>query len=219
MDIERARFNMVEQQIRPWDVLDTNILELLFHVKREEFVSDNQRALAFTDTELPLPNGARMLQPKQEARMIQDLGITATDKILEIGTGSGYVTALLSSLGAQVFSLDTDVNMLKTAGERLNRSGFKNVQLVQGNGLKGLEEQAPFDAIFVGGSVPVVPETLKNQLAVGGRMILTVGKEPVMTVRLVQRASQTTFQETILYETCIDRLSGCEAIEPEGFVF
>jgi protein-L-isoaspartate(D-aspartate) O-methyltransferase len=210
---------MVEQQIRPWDVLDTNILELLFHVKREEFVSDNQRALAFADTELPLPNGSRMLQPKQEARMIQDLGISATDKILEIGTGSGYVTALLSSLGAQVFSLDTDVNMLKTAGERLNRSGFKNVQLVQGNGLKGLEEQTPFDVIFVGGSVPVVPETLKNQLAVGGRMILTVGKEPVMTVRLVQRESQTAFHETILYETCIDRLSGCEAIEPEGFVF
>ena len=219
MDIEQARFNMVEQQIRPWEVLDTKVLDLLFHVKREEFVGETQRSLAFTDTELPLANGACMLQPKQEARMVQDLTLEPGDKVLEIGTGSGYVTALLASLAAQVCSLDTDSAQQARARASLKQAGIENVELIEGNGLKGLESRAPFDAIFVGGSVPVVPETLKNQLAVGGRMIITVGTEPVMSVCLIRRESQTEFRETRLYETCVKRLAGADALQPDSFVF
>jgi protein-L-isoaspartate(D-aspartate) O-methyltransferase len=219
MDFEQARFNMVEQQIRPWEVLDPTILDLLFHVKREDFVGENQQALAFTDVELPLPNGTRMLQPKQEARMLQDLSLQASDKVLEIGTGSGYVTALLATLTEKVFSIDCDGKMLEAASQRLHKAGIANVQLIEANGLNGLEKNAPFDAIFVGGSVPTVPEILKQQLAVGGRMIVIVGDEPVMTVRLIQRQSETAFSEDKLYETVISRLKGCEALEPERFVF
>ncbi|BEV72782.1 MULTISPECIES: protein-L-isoaspartate O-methyltransferase [unclassified Paludibacterium] len=219
MDFEQARFNMVEQQIRPWEVLDPTILDLLFHVKREDFVADDQRALAFTDVELPLPNGSRMLQPKQEARMIQDLALQAGDKVLEIGTGSGYVTALLSRLVEQVYSIDCDGSMQAIAADHLHQAGCQNVQLIHANGLEGLAQHAPFDAIFVGGSLPVVPEVLKQQLAVGGRMMVTVGQLPVMSVVLVRRESDNVFAETKLYETVLPRLQGSEALQPEQFVF
>ncbi|MBV8047632.1 MAG: protein-L-isoaspartate O-methyltransferase [Paludibacterium sp.] len=219
MDFEQARFNMVEQQIRPWEVLDPAILDLLFHVKREDFVAEQQRALAFTDVELPLPNGGRMLQPKQEARMVQDLSLQPGDKVLEVGTGSGYVTALLAKLTEHVYSVECHATLLHTATDRLRHAGIGNVTLIEGNGLLGLEKHAPFDAIFVGGSVPVVPETLKQQLAIGGRMIVTVGDEPVMTVRLIHRISENDFSESKLYETVISRLSGSDALEPERFVF
>lgn len=219
MDFEQARFNMVEQQIRPWEVLDPTILDLLFHVKREDFVAEDQRALAFTDVELPLPNGSRMLQPKQEARMIQDLALQAGDKVLEIGTGSGYVTALLSKLVEQVYSIDSDGSMQAIAAEHLRHAGCQNVQLINANGLEGLAQHAPFDAIFVGGSLPVVPDVLKQQLVVGGRMIVTVGQLPVMSVVLVRRESDDVFSETKLYETVLPRLQGSEALQPEQFVF
>jgi protein-L-isoaspartate(D-aspartate) O-methyltransferase len=220
MDFERARFNMVEQQIRPWEVLDPVVLDLLFHVKREDFTSENQRSLAFADVELPLPNGSRMLQPKMEARMLQDLAIQSTDKALEIGTGSGYVTALLSHLAAEVISLDTDESMLNAAKEKLHQAGCdKNVRLIHGNGLTTSEDNGPFNVILVGGSTPVVPEFLKRQLAVGGRMLVTVGDLPVMAMHLVRRTSEGEFSDNILFETCLPRLQGCEAIEPERFQF
>jgi len=219
MDLEQARFNMVEQQIRPWEVLDPFVLELLFHVKREDFVGESQRTLAFTDVELPLANGSRMLQPKQEARMVQDLAVTSSDKVLEIGTGSGYVTALLATLSEQVYSLDLDATILTSAAQHLKHAAISNVKLIEADGLLGLPQQAPFDVIFVGGSVPVLPETLKQQLAVGGRMIVTVGDEPAMTVHLIKRESETTFRDTTLYETCITRLQKCAAIEPDRFIF
>ena len=170
MDFEKARFNMVEQQIRPWDVLNTQLLDLLFHVKRENFVADNQKAIAFVDTELPLPNGSRMLQPKMEARILQELNIAADEKILEIGTGSGYLTALLASVGKHVYSLDIDANMTALAKANLARAGIQNVTLVTANGVGGLPTNAPFDVIVVGGALPNVPEELTSQLAVGGRM-------------------------------------------------
>lgn len=175
MDFEKARFNMVEQQIRPWDVLNTQLLDLLFHVKRENFVADNQKAIAFVDTELPLPNGSRMLQPKMEARILQELNIAADEKILEIGTGSGYLTALLASVGKHVYSLDIDANMTALAKANLARAGIQNVTLVTANGVGGLPTNAPFDVIVVGGALPSVPEELTSQLAVGGRMLVVVG--------------------------------------------
>lgn len=220
MDLERARFNMVEQQIRPWEVLDPAVLDLLFHVKREEFVAANQRTLAFTDVELPLPNGTLMLEPKQEARLVQELALQPEDNVLEIGTGSGYVTALMSQLAGQVYSVECDPAMLACAADNLQRAGCdKNVHLVNGNGLEGLAQHAPFDAIFVGGSVARIPDTLKQQLAIGGRMVITVGDAPVMKVLRVVRRGQTAFSEDTLYETVWPRLAGAEAVEPSRFSF
>ncbi|GGY12486.1 protein-L-isoaspartate O-methyltransferase family protein [Paludibacterium paludis] len=219
MDFENARFNMVEQQIRPWDVLDPKVLDLLFHVKREEFVSDDQRLIAFVDTELPLPNGTSMLQPKVEARMVQDLALAAEDRVLEVGAGSGYVTALLANLASEVHALECDPAMADTARKHLKKAGIANAVVHVANGLEGLPSKAPFDAIFVGGSLPVAPLALRDQLAVGGRMVVVIGDEPVMRATLIRRDSETAFSETVLFDTCISRLTGFEAIEPERFSF
>ncbi|AUH53093.1 protein-L-isoaspartate O-methyltransferase [Chromobacterium sp. ATCC 53434] len=219
MDFEKTRFNMVEQQIRPWDVLDTTVLDLLFHVKREDFVADGQRQLAFVDTELPLPNGGKMLQPKMEARLAQDAAIKPTDKILEIGTGNGYMTALLAKLGKQVVSVEIDPAQKERAAASLKKAGIDNVSLVEGDGVLGLPAQAPYDVIVVAGSLPVVPQQLKDQLAVGGRLILVVGDLPVMSCTLIERQSDTAFRETALFETCIGRLHNFQAVEPARFSF
>ncbi|WP_434631772.1 protein-L-isoaspartate O-methyltransferase family protein [Chromobacterium sp. CV08] len=219
MDFEKTRFNMVEQQIRPWDVLDAAVLDLLFHVKREDFVADNQRQLAFVDTELPLPNGGKMLQPKMEARLAQDAAIKPTDKILEIGTGNGYLTALLAKLGKQVVSVEIDPAQKERAAASLKKAGIDNVTLVEGDGVLGLPAQAPYDVIVVAGSLPVVPQQLKDQLAVGGRLILVVGDLPVMSCMLIERLSDATFRETALFETCIGRLRNYQAVEPVRFSF
>ncbi|MEO9385404.1 protein-L-isoaspartate O-methyltransferase family protein [Chromobacterium phragmitis] len=219
MDFEKTRFNMVEQQIRPWDVLDTNVLDLLFHVKREDFVADSQRQLAFVDTELPLPNGSKMLQPKMEARLVQDATIQSSDKILEIGTGSGYLTALLAKMGKQVVSVEIDPAQKERAAANLKKAGIANATLVEGDGVLGLPEQGPYDVIVVGGSLPVVPQELKDQLAVGGRLILVVGDLPVMACKLIDRETDTSFRETTLFETCVERLKKFEAVEPARFSF
>ncbi|AXE29868.1 protein-L-isoaspartate O-methyltransferase [Chromobacterium phragmitis] len=219
MDFEKTRFNMVEQQIRPWDVLDTNVLDLLFHVKREDFVADSQRQLAFVDTELPLPNGSKMLQPKMEARLVQDATIQPSDKILEIGTGSGYLTALLAKMGKQVVSVEIDPAQKERAAANLKKAGIANATLVEGDGVLGLPEQGPYDVIVVGGSLPVVPQELKDQLAVGGRLILVVGDLPVMACKLIDRETDTSFRETTLFETCVERLKKFEAVEPARFSF
>lgn len=219
MDFEKARFNMVEQQIRPWEVYDARVLELLSHVKREDFVSEDKRRLAFADIELPLPNGSFMLQPKLEARVIQELAIQDNDKVLEVGTGSGYVTALLAKCAKWVFSLDIDSKMQQIAEQRLKKAGINNVTLVQGNGLDGLKDNAPFDVIVVGGSLPVVPKVLMDQLAIGGRMMVVVGDKPIMKMKRIRREADKTLLETNLFETCITRLVGFETIEPERFIF
>lgn len=219
MDFEKARFNMVEQQIRPWDVLNTQLLDLLFHVKRENFVADNQKAIAFVDTELPLPNGSRMLQPKMEARILQELNIAPDEKILEIGTGSGYLTALLASVGKHVYSLDIDANMTALAKANLARAGIQNVTLVTANGVGGLPTNAPFDVIVVGGALPSVPEELTSQLAVGGRMLVVVGDLAPLAATLVERVKEgpSGLHSTVLFETHLDALQGVG--QPERFVF
>ncbi|MGL6069893.1 protein-L-isoaspartate O-methyltransferase family protein [Craterilacuibacter sp.] len=219
MDFEQARFNMIEQQIRPWDVLDTDILDLMFHVKREDFVSEELRTLAFTDKELPLPNGSLMLQPKIEARMVQDLNVQAKDKVLEIGTGSGYVTALLAKLAQHVYSVDIDAKQLERAAGNLKKAHIQNITLLEGNGVSGLLAQAPYDVIFVGGSLPIVPEQLKQQLAIGGRMMIVAGDLPVMRALLVTRIADNDFSSVEMFDTCIARLDKAEAVEPERFAF
>lgn len=219
MDFEKARFNMVEQQIRPWDVLDVSILDLLFKVKREQFVPEKQRQLAFVDTQLPLPNGSTMLEPKVEARLVQDLAIKPTDRILEVGTGSGYLTALLAAVGKEVISIEIDPAIKAQAEKNLNAAGVDNVTLLEGNGIAGAADKGPFDVILVGGSLPVVPEVLKQQLAIGGRMAVIVGQEPVMRALIIKRDGETAFGQTVSFDTCIARLARASELEPSSFAF
>ena len=219
MDFESARLKMVEQQIRPWNVLDSHVLDLLLHVKRELFVAPEKRNLSFVDTELPLPNGGFMLQPKMEARLVQYAAIQAHDKILEIGTGSGYLTALLATQGLYVHSMEINPDQRKVATENLAEAGIVNVNLVDANGVLGLPKKSPFNLIVLGGSLPLVPKQLKDQLAVGGRLIMVVGDPPVMNCKLIKREAEDCFSEISLFETCIAPLAKADAVHSARFVF
>jgi protein-L-isoaspartate(D-aspartate) O-methyltransferase len=212
MDIEQARFNMIEQQIRPWDVLDPDVLQLLSLVRREDFLPAHLRSLAFTDTELPLPGGRRALAPKVEARLLQELQLQAHERVLEIGTGNGYLTALLAHCAAEVVSVDSDAALQEQAGAALRRLGLTRIELVQAEPLTGAPNRAPFDAIVLTGSVPVVPEALLAQLKPGGRLLAIVGQEPVMRATRVSGGAVTE-----LFDTVAARLPG--VVEPSSFAF
>jgi len=217
MDLEQARFNMVEQQIRPWDVLDQSVLDLLFKVRREEFVPAAYRSLAFVDMEIPLGHGESMWSPKLEARVVQSLQIRKTDKVLEIGTGSGYLTALLASMAGQVHSVEIQADFLKDAEARLKAHGFDNVTLEAGDASRGWERHAPYDVIVVTGSLPVLPETLTAQLAPGGRLFAVTGDDPVMHAQLVTCVSRGVYRSENLFETSLKPL--VNALQPERFIF
>jgi protein-L-isoaspartate(D-aspartate) O-methyltransferase len=217
MNPEHARFNMIESQIRPWEVLDQAVLDLLLTVKREEFVPEKYRALAFADMEIPLGHGEAMLAPRVEARMLQELGVRKTDKVLEVGTGSGYVTALLSRLAGQVVSVEIVPEFNQSAARKLAGHGVGNAQLLVGDAANGWPAAAPYDAILLTGSVPVLVDAFRQQLAVGGRLLAVVGEEPVMTATLVTRVSERAFNAVGLFETCIPALKN--ARQPERFVF
>jgi protein-L-isoaspartate(D-aspartate) O-methyltransferase len=215
MDVEKARFNMVEQQIRPWDVLDQQVLDLLFRLHREDYVPESYRSLAFADMEIPLGHGEKMLQPKLEARMLQELAIKSTDRILEIGTGSGYMTALLASCGKHVYSVDIVPDFTRSAAARLAAHGIGNVTLETGDAARGWDKHAPYDVMT--GSVPVLPEAFQKSLAPGGRLIAVVGEPPVMEAQLVTYVSAGAYNAVSLFETCIAPLKN--ALQPERFVF
>lgn len=217
LDIERARFNMVEQQIRTWDVLDQNVLDLLARVRREEFVPREHRALAFADMEIPLAHGEKMLAPKMEARMLQELTLRPTDKVLEVGTGSGYMTALLASLSGHVYSVDIFSDFTHAAGARLAAGGISNVTLETGDAARGWDRHAPYDAIVLTGSVPVLPEAFQKSLLPGGRLIAVVGEPPVMQARLITCVAGGAYRVAGLFETCIAALRN--APQHEKFVF
>ena len=217
MNLEQARFNMIEQQIRPWNVLDLAVLGRLHSLKREEFVPEAMRGLAFVDMELPLGEGQVMLQPKVEARIVQDLALKTTDKVLQIGTGSGYLTALLASFSQYVYSIDINPAFKAAAEAKLFANGVKNVSLLIGDGAKGLEAKGPFDVIVVTASLPVVPDTLKHQLTVGGRLFAIVGDAPVMSATIITRLGPDTFSARKTFETCTAPL--INAAQPERFVF
>jgi protein-L-isoaspartate(D-aspartate) O-methyltransferase len=217
MDYELARFNMVEQQIRPWDVLDPRVLDLLRHVKREDFVPEHYREVAFADMEIPLGHGEKMLQPKLEARMLQELELKETDRILEVGTGSGYMTALLARLGGHVYSVEIIPEFVTSAAQRLKRAGIENITLETGDAARGWDRHAPYDAIVLTGSVPLLPEPFQSSLKPGGRMIAVVGEPPVMEARLVTCLSQGVYNTAGLFETCIAPLRN--ALQPTRFVF
>ena len=217
MDIEHARFNMVEQQIRPWDVLDPVVLDLLMRLHREDFVPEQHRALAFVDMEIPLGHGETMLSPKLEARMLQELGIQHGDSILEIGTGSGYMTALLASLGRHVYSVEIVPEFTRTAAARLTTHNISNVTLETGDAARGWDKHGPYDVIVLTGSVPVLPESFQQSLNPGGRLLAVTGVAPVMHARLLTRAAGGACNTITLFETCTAPLKN--ALQLQRFVF
>jgi len=216
-DMERARFNMVEQQIRPWEVLDQRVLDLLLRVRREEFVPQQYRPLAFADMEIPLGHGEKMLAPKMEARMLQELALRPSDKILEVGTGSGYMTALLASLGSHVYSVDIVAEFVHGAGAKLSAYGITNATLEAGDAARGWDRHAPYDAIVLTGSVPVLADAFRKSLLPGGRLIAVVGEAPVMEAQLVTCVAAGAYRTTGLFETCIAALRNAPL--SEKFVF
>ena len=216
-DVERARFNMVEQQIRTWEVLDQNVLDLLFRVKREEFVPPQYRSLAFVDMEIPLGNGEKMLHPKLEARMLQELMLKKTDRVLEVGTGSGYMTALLASVSEHVYSVDVIAEFTQAAASKLAARDIRNVTLEAGDAARGWNARAPYDAIVLTGSTPLLPKAFQENLKPGGRLLAVVGEAPVMEARLITKISGDAYSSVVLFETCIASLKN--ALQPERFVF
>ncbi|MDP3700417.1 MAG: protein-L-isoaspartate O-methyltransferase [Hylemonella sp.] len=210
MNVEQARFNMIEQQIRPWNVLDAGVLDLLAQVRREDFVPAAHKALAFADMELPLRAGGEsgqcMLAPKVEARMLQDLAIQKHERVLEIGTGSGYMAALLARRAQRVISLDIEPELVKLARANLQQAGISNVDVREADGAKGVPVEGPFDAIVLSGSVAEVPHKLLEQLKTGGRLMTIVGDAPVMRATLITRTSAVEYLTSQGWDTLAPRL-------------
>ena len=216
MNLEQARFNMIEQQIRPWDVLDPKVLELLKAVRREQFVPADSKGLAFADVEIPLGHGVTMWQPKVEARAVQALALQPSDSVLEIGTGSGYLTALLARLSAQVTSVEIEPELSSIASRNLATHNINNVTLQVGDASHSWGE-AEYDAIVLTASVPMVPEAYKQQLKVGGRLFAIVGDAPAMHAQQVTRTGADSFDSKVLFETVVAPLRN--ATQPQRFVF
>jgi len=212
MNQDQARFNMIEQQIRPWEVLDGQVLSLLSVVKRENFVPLAHKALAFVDMEVPLQaNGSEsqvMLAPRVEARFLQDAALQATDKVLEIGTGSGYMAALAAHQAASVLSFEIDSALAQQARANLQASGVSNVEIRNADGSQGAVADGPFNVIFLSGSVPEVPQALLNQLAIGGRLLAVVGEDPVMRASVITRTGEQQWQTSEPWDTLAPRLQG-----------
>jgi len=218
---ERLRFNMIEQQIRPWDVLDLEILDLLAAIRREDYVPRAHRALAFFDMEIPLRDGSVagqfMLSPKVEARMLQDLHIQKHESVLEIGTGSGFMAALLAHRAAQVLTLEIDSDLAESAKATLSRNGVTNVEVRHADGSKPLPSGPSFDVIVLSGSVARMPQNLLGSLKVGGRMAAVVGDEPMMRAHFATRVSEGKWETTQPWDTVAPRLLNFP--EPSRFSF
>ncbi len=217
MDLEKVRFNMIEQQIRPWDVLDDSVLSLLQRVKREEYVPEAYRAMALMDLEIPLGQGESMLSPKVEARLVQELHIKPTDKVLEVGTGSGYMTALLASLAKHVHSVEIIPELSQAAAQKLAAHGFNNVTLDVGDAARGWQKHAPYDVIVVTGSLPVLPDEFVAQLSPGGRLLAFIGTAPAMEARLTRLIEPGVIDSEVIFETDVRALKN--APQPAQFVF
>ena len=217
MNFEQARFNMVEQQIRPWEVLDQDVLNLLMTVKREEFVPAAYRDLAFTEVEIPIGCGQVMLKPVIEGKVLQALRLGKADSVLEIGTGSGYFAALLAARTEWVRTIELEPELVKLASANLARNGVENVVVVQGDGIAGWAERAPYDVIVVSGGLPFVPQALLEQLKVGGRLFAFVGEAPVMKARLITCEAEGRFRTEDIFETVVPMLKN--APQRDGFSF
>lgn len=217
MNIEQARFNMIEQQIRPWNVLDDQVLHLLSVVKREDFVPLAHKALAFVDMEIPLGQGQCMLAPRVEARMLQDAAVQKHEKVLEIGTGSGYMAALLAHRAQRVITLEINPELVRLARANLQKAGIHNAEVRQADGANEAQPDGPFDVIMLSGSVAEVPPSLLAQLKVGGRLLAIVGNEPTMCATIITRHSETEFKTSQPWDTVAPRLQNFPA--PSQFQF
>jgi protein-L-isoaspartate(D-aspartate) O-methyltransferase len=221
MNIEKARFNMIEQQIRTWDVLDQDVLELLVVVRREAFVPAAYKSLAFADTEIPLPNGEHMFTPKMEARILQEIGLKKHEHALEIGAGSGYMAALLAHKARHVTTVEIDPELHAMAQKNLADYGVSNVDVALGNGALGWagsgNNAAPYDAIVISGALPVLPDTFLKQIKVGGRIFAIIGEAPVMCAQIITRVSDTAYNTEKIFETAVKPLR--DAVVPSHFKF
>ena len=217
MNVEQARFNMIEQQIRPWNVLDPHVLELLGAVKREDFVPLAHKALAFVDMEIPLPGGGTMLSPRVEARLVQEVNAQRHEKLLQIGVGCGYVTALLAHRAQRVLALESDAELVSLARANLQKAGVFNAEVRHADAASGVAAEQPFDAIVLAGSVAQVPQELLRQLKIGGRLVAIVGEEPMMYATVVTRTGEASFDSRQAWDTVTPRLSGFA--EPSRFKF
>ena len=213
MNIEQARFNMIEQQIRPWHVSDASVLGLLSTVKREDFVPAAHKGLAFADLEIPLKTGEEslakgecMLPPRLDARMLQDLAVRPTDTVLEVGTGSGYMAALLASMAQRVITVEIDTDLAAQARTNLRNAGIQNVEVRQADGAKMSVVDGSFDVIALSGSVAEIPHKLLNLLKVGGRLGAIVGEDPIMRATVVTRTGDSTFSTVTGWDTVAPRL-------------
>ena len=217
MNIEQARFNMIEQQIRTWEVLDETVLSLLSVVKREEFVPALYRSMAFVDTEVPLPCGQSMLTPKMEARLLQELAPQRHERALEVGAGSGYFAALLAHKVQHVTSLEIEPELARLASENLKRAWVGNVTVIEADASRAPPVDGPFDIIVLSGSVSEVPRALLGQLKPGGRLVAIVGQLPVMRAVLMTRGAEAGHSSVELFDTVVPRLRGFG--EPSRFTF
>jgi protein-L-isoaspartate(D-aspartate) O-methyltransferase len=217
MNIEQARFNMIEQQIRPWNVLDQDVLDLLHVVKREQFVPAAYQNLAFADVEIPLPGGEAMLAPKFEARILQEVGVRKHETVLEIGTGSGYMAALLAHRAAKVTTVEINPETAELAKKNLANAGIHNVTVETGNGAEGWAKGAPYDVIVISGALEVLPEAFLKQVKVGGRIAAIIGQAPVMEASIITRTGEDTYGTIKVFETNVRYLTGAPV--PSHFQF
>jgi protein-L-isoaspartate(D-aspartate) O-methyltransferase len=217
MNIEQARFNMIEQQIRPWNVLDQDVLDLLHVVKREQFVPAAYQNLAFADVEIPLPGGAAMLAPKFEARILQEVGVKKHETVLEIGTGTGYMAALLAHRAAKVTTVEINPETAELAKKNLANAGIHNVTVEVGNGAQGWEKGAPYDVIVISGALEVLPEGFLKQVKVDGRIAAIIGQAPVMEASIITRTGENTYSTIKVFETNVRYLTGAPV--PSHFQF
>ena len=217
MNIEQARFNMIEQQIRTWEVLDPAVLELLFEVKREDFVPPGHRELAFADLEVPLGHGEAMMQPKVEARILQELALKPHETVYEVGTGSGYLAALLARRSRHVTSAEIHPDLKAKAAASLKSEGIANVTLLEGDSAQRPLAESAFDVIVLSGSVPILPQAFLDRLAVGGRLFAVLGDRPVMKAVVVRQPAAGSFQHVELFETVVKPL--VNAPQPARFRF
>lgn len=211
MDWENARYLLVEQQIRPWNVLNPVILDRVLKTRREDFVPQDKKELAFVDVELPLGNGNLMLAPKVEARFLQEVDLKATDKLLVVGAGAAYLVALAAGLCAQVVSIESDAAQAEFTNAQLKAAGIKNARVEVGDALAKYANE-PFDAIIATASFAEVPVQLQTQLAIGGRLIVIVGEEPIMSATLLKRNAQDNFSSTKVFEYNLPRLQQSVAV-------
>lgn len=216
-EFEQARINMLKQQIRTWDVLDTSILKLFYSVPRENFVPEKYKSLAFADMNIPLAHGQSMMTPKEEARILQDLHIHSHERILVLGTDSGYLVTLLSKLGQHVYFIDNDLEAMERTKNAIVSNGAIHCTPLIGNLHHGWQDISPFDVIILTGSLPSIPDFLKNALTIKGRLFVVVGKAPVMEAMIITRLSENVWSEIKIFETLRPRMR--EVKEPDSFVF